>query len=298
MSASEKASEPSEKPKPRTKRWSRRLVRVVLGALVLVLACVAAAVIASGGTHPTVAVAPIRTSTEDPSELCVDLLDVRACWGSGLNGLACAGGVCVSSRVTPSGAAPEGGWRCAGHGAERVCRPRRRNASPFVCDARGTCIQHEPRLPGDGEWECIEADGVTQCHATAKPSGVVPGADDLGWTCGRRTIAPGAPDEAGKPLPAGGENVCVDFSPDRPDGDVLGWKCLLQFFPYASVAAQVCTRSKTPMVGDACTDTCPKDASCVAGRCVPPKPSPTCWLDGDCGAGKHCRWGTCEDAPR
>jgi hypothetical protein len=249
--------------------------------------------------HVRTAVGPLpapapgdRGGGGDGSERCADVGDACACWGSGATGGECRDGACVVPRPTPPDAAPAMGWRCDGQGAARVCEDRRRNGSSFACDAVGSCVQPEPRMPDDNEWECVDIDGVAYCHLTARASAVVPGPPDLGWICGTRRGHSGEP-------------VCVDLSPDRPDA--RGYKCTFvysKFYP-----TRVCVRSDAPQVGGACVvgdgapaaspqrgqheAGCPADATCIAGRCVPPAPKPDCWIDSDCGSRERCRWASC-----
>jgi hypothetical protein len=219
-----------------------------------------------------VVVRPLPAPAErDRGDACADVGEARACWGTGCEG------ACQVDRPVPSVAAPAGGWRCDGMGAERVCEARRRNSGPFECGrADGGCVQREPRVPDDGEWECVETDGASYCHERGPAAAVVAGRMDPGWLCGSRK---GAPE---------GERVCVDFSPDRPDRGV--WQC-----SFRGDLAHTCVPTDVAGVGSACSDqhACPRDATCVRGVCLPPRPTPNCWLDADCGEAARCRWGTC-----
>jgi len=210
-------------------------------------------------------------------ERCADVGDRRVCWG---------GGARVVPRPVPTDAAPAMGWRCDGTGATRVCEDRRHDSSAFACDAVGSCVQPEPRMPDDGEWECVDIDGVAYCHRTALASAVVPGPPDLGWLCGRRLRS------------SANEPICVDLSPDRPDA--RGWRCTFQYSNF--YPTRVCVRSDASIVGGTCAagstaaaSACPANAACVGGVCMPPEPSPNCWIDSDCDRdkGERCRWGTC-----
>ncbi len=223
---------------------------------------------------------PIPTpAVEDRGDLCADVGEVRACWGTGLVGPDCNGTVCASVRPLPSGAAPAHGWRCDGMRQARICEDRGRNAGPWACDG-GSCLQREPRLPDDGEWECVQMDGVAYCHGGLPAAGVVPSRPDLGWVCGAR--------RGGTP----GERVCVDFAPDHAAMSVPT-RCR---FEYPDPEPMLhCSPGDAKHVGDRCTtrEQCPPGAACVGQRCLPPRPTPSCWFDADCGTGGRCRWATC-----
>jgi hypothetical protein len=222
---------------------------------------------------------PRSTPAEaDRGELCADVGEARACWGSGIEGPECKAGICSSPRTLPRGAAPSPGWRCDGNGQARVCEERSRNAGPWDCDG-GRCLQRSPRLPDDGEWSCVDMDGATYCHGGRLAAGVAPAKPDLGWICGARQNGPA------------GERVCVDFAPDRP-GDYEPTKC---HFEYGAEPGRLCATDGAPLLGDPCTAqvSCPSGSVCAGGRCLPPRPSPGCWFDADCGKGGRCRWATC-----
>ena len=216
-------------------------------------------------------------SLADRGGLCSDVGETRACWTP-----ECTGGICPGERTLPAGAAPRAGWRCDGMRDARVCEDRRRNAGAFDCEG-ATCVQRRPRMPDDGQWDCVDLDGVAYCREAGEAAGVSAGAPDLGWTCGARR--------------GHGERICVDLSPDLPDlPNVAGpWKCR---FEHVIDEQRVCVRSEQPRVGGPCADggACPAGASCIGGVCLPPRPQPACWFDADCGAGSTCRWGSCVDA--
>jgi hypothetical protein len=214
-------------------------------------------------------------SPDDRRGPCADVGRVRACWSP-----ECAGGVCASERTTPAGPAPRAGWRCDGMGGKRTCEDRRRNAGPFECDAT-RCVQRRPRMPDDGQWECVDMDGVAYCHEVSESAGVVPGAPDMGWTCGARR--------------GHAERVCVDMAPDLPEGEDR-WQC---HFDHAADDQRVCVRAVQPNVGGPCSATgaCPASASCVGDVCLPSRrPEPACWFDADCEPGMRCRWASCVGA--
>jgi hypothetical protein len=102
----------------------------------------------------------------------------------------------------------------------------------------------------------------------------------LGWLCGARRGA------------GEGERICVDIDPDRPE---LASHRHCRFELHFGVQRRSCTPGKASIVGDACTDAaaCPAGSSCEAGVCLPARPEPACWLDGDCGDGSRCVLGTC-----
>jgi len=256
------------------------VVGVGIAGLVLALS-VALTLRSSSRVRVEASRGPLPAPAEgDRGEACADVGDRRVCWGPGLSGAGCSDGMCVVERTVPAGVAAPAGWRCDGRGASRVCEERVHDGSAFVCDG-GTCAQADPRMPDEGEWECVDIDGIVYCHATAHASGTAPGPADLGWKCGQRRGAPP------------GERVCVDLSPDRPDAK--GWRCKYEYVSF--YARRVCAHEGASSVGGRCSgtsaDACPRDARCVGGLCVPPRPTPDCWLDKDCGDGARCRWGSC-----
>jgi hypothetical protein len=174
------------------------------------------------------------------------------------------------------------GNRCAAKKGTRRCVDRGRNAEPFRCE--GTrCVQRHPRLPDDGEWQCMEQAGAVVCLGGGRAAGVAPGGDSLGYDCGPRSVK-GAPT---------GERVCVDLSPDLPEGRVT---CR---FEADGGLLRICEPSSgAHVLGDACDAArpCVDGAVCITGRCAPRRPAPSCWLAGDCVKGS-CRFGSCvEDA--
>jgi hypothetical protein len=124
---------------------------------------------------------------------------------------------------------------------------------------------------------------VTSCRRRADAAGVIEGRPDLGWICGRRR---------GEPA---GERLCVDLSPDRPEGRG-DWHCE---FRYSGEVGRICTPASHPAgIGAACSNdgACPRGARCVGHRCLPPRPRPDCWLDSDCRFGERCHFSTCTTA--
>ncbi len=114
------------------------------------------------------------------------------------------------------------GWRCAGQGAVRRCVDRTAGAPAFVCNG-GLCRQAHPRQPDDGEWSCADSGGATVCRGGERAAGVAAAPADPAWLCG--TLRAGA---ATLPL---GRRVCVDLSPDFPDGEMSGWRCRTLYEP-------------------------------------------------------------------
>lgn len=210
----------------------------------------------------------------DVGERCADVADTRACWLG-----ADAPGVRRVERPLPRLPSLRG-YRCSGRGAERSCEDRRHASDAFACHGE-LCTQRYPRLPDDGEWECADLDGVVVCRGWADAAGVVAGRPDPGWFCGARRGA-------------AGERICVDFAPDRPNGEP--WSCRFQYEPELPLRA--CTRGGRGPLGSACGAGCPFGSVCVADRCLPLEPQPSCWIDKDCGDGKKCAFGTCREVPR
>ena len=212
-------------------------------------------------------------SPDDRDRICADLGAHRVCWSGERAELV--------PRTLPSGAAPPHGYRCGGAGSERVCEDRTRNASAFECGTQ-RCLQERPRMPDDGEWECVEMSGVVFCRDRGAMAGLEAGPADLGWTCGARRGA------------AGGERICIDLDPDRPEPKTHRHCRFDLFFG----ARRSCTPESTLVIGDACTDSraCPADSHCEAGLCLPARPDPACWLDQDCGANRRCVLGSCQKA--
>ena len=214
-----------------------------------------------------------QPAAEPPAqgELCADVGAVRLCWRAETPRLV--------PRVLPPGAAPPQGYRCGGAGAERVCEDRGRNASAFSCGTQ-RCLQQRPRMPDDGEWECVELSGVVYCHSRGAMAGASPGPADLGWLCGARARA------------AGGERICVDLDADRPSAEQT-YRC--RFELQQGVAVRSCATTRGLSLGSACAvgSACPDMLTCQAGLCLPTRPNPTCWLDVDCEAAERCTLGTC-----
>jgi len=219
----------------------------------------------------------------DSGEHCMDVGEgARACWGSADPPQSdCARGVCSVPRPLLEGAAVA--WnRCAGAGDERRCEPRSNRAGPFRCDG-ARCVQERPRMPDTAEWLCVEMHGGVFCRSPVQAAGIETGTRDPAFLCGSRR---------------GGtkETICVDFNPDPPP---LGspWSCRFEYGK--GVAERVCRPSEGPKLGSRCasTEACPRGAHCVGHRCLPPAPSPACWLDDDCPKGGACRWGSCAPEP-
>jgi hypothetical protein len=223
---------------------------------------------------------------QDQGSLCTDVGTLRVCWAAAAPAPAQAA---VLPRPLPGRAAGSPlGWRCAGRGEQRTCRDRGLDASPFLCRG-GECAQAHPRLPDDGDWSCAEMAGAALCLGGEPPAAVPAAAPAPGWICGRhagRSADPAAP-----------ERVCVDLSPDFPDGSMTGWRCRYQHHP---TPQRLCQRQAgAHQLTDPCDQRrpCIDGAHCVSGRCVPGHPAPSCWVDGDCGDGA-CRFGTCRPGDR
>jgi hypothetical protein len=181
------------------------------------------------------------------------------------------------------------GFVCHGRGRERRCVDRASLSPPFRCE--GTrCTQRHPRLPDEGEWECADIAGAVVCRGGEPPAGTPPGGRGRGFACGERR----------GPLATAKERVCVDLSPDLPEGAAPGVRC---HFEGTGSLVRVCELgTERPSLGAACSRQrpCVDGARCVPlagaaseeGRCAPGKPEPSCWLPRDCDAGS-CRFGTC-----
>ena len=249
------------------------------------------AAVACADTAPSTN-AQTRYSVSEGAEqgLCTDIAETRVCWRG-------AAMPVLVPRTVPRGAAPPQGWRCGTEdaaAATRVCEDRGKNASAFVCGSQ-RCLQARPRMPDDGEWECVEMSGVVYCHSRGEAAGVAAGPRDLGWLCGARREG------------AAGERVCVDFDADRPTPLAAG-RCRFELHvgmqqrsctvaPIAAAAsvARVARVASVARVGSPCdaSTSCPEGSACRAGLCLPARPEPACWLDGDCGLGARCTFGSC-----
>jgi len=149
----------------------------------------------------------------------------------------------------------------------------------FACTG-DRCEQRHPRLPDDGEWECVDMAGASVCRGGEPAAGVVPGPPDGRWSCGAR----------------GAERICVDLAGDFPGGSADGWRCRYENAPRPR---RLCQRDAAAHhLGDRCTprEPCVDGAQCRDGRCQAPPPRPSCWLDSDC-PGSACRFGSCRTGP-
>jgi hypothetical protein len=237
---------------------------------------VAATLVAGGLAAAAPGARPVPTPAADlaGASVCADVGVTRVCWADAPRA--------VARTAPPAAAATPMGWRCWGAGAKRVCVDRGAAAPAFACDGP-RCRQRHARLPDDGEWTCVDDGGAVVCVGASPPAGVVAGPVDAGWLCGER--------HAGRRPELGGR-VCVDLSPDVPDGELAAWSCRVE---NGAAPTRVCERAAAAHgLGAACDahHPCVDGASCLAGRCAPAKPSPTCTLDDDCGFGA-CRFGTC-----
>jgi hypothetical protein len=259
------------------------------------LALAAAAVL--GGCHrappaaaPPRLETPVPVPTSEPALACADVGTLRACWSA-------AGAATLVARTLPPLAASSPlGWRCAWPGLARLCVDRRAGAPAFSC-AGERCVQAHARRPDDGEWACVDTAGAEVCESTGRAAGVVAAPPDPAWLCGARrgaTTRGDGPRASASGEPGSGARICVDFSPDVPDGDLAGWRCRAENGPSP---LRVCERGAAPgALGVACDRArpCVDGALCAGGRCVPARPAPSCWLDDDCPGGA-CRFGTCRE---
>jgi len=175
-------------------------------------------------------------------------------------------------RVCWDGAGPHAAARATG-GAARAPGPT------FACSG-DRCEQRHPRMPDDGEWQCADSAGATVCMGGERAAGVARPAAEPAWFCGaRRDRVMGA-------------RICVDLSPDFPDGRAPGWRCRTL---YEGPTRRVCDRDPAAhTLAETCdrAHPCVDGSRCAGGWCVPERPAPECWLDTDCAAGR-CRFGSC-----
>ncbi|MET0343421.1 MAG: hypothetical protein ABW252_20590 [Polyangiales bacterium] len=252
------------------------LRHAMLAALASVAAPFACTRVGHDAPPPLVRAPLPAPAPSDHGALCLDVGAVRACWDARAP-LPCREGRCLVPRPPAPHALDAASLRCAGLGSARRCDERARDASAFAC-AGSTCVQERARAPDNAEWECAEVDGAMVCRRVAAAAGIPDGATDPAFVCGVRT--------------RDGARVCVDFAPDRPPV-FAGFRCTVAYA--GGTRRRTCRASERLSVGDACTAdaACPRDALCVEGRCLPPPPAPTCWLDADCADGARCRWGSC-----
>ncbi|MFZ5894066.1 MAG: hypothetical protein ACOY0T_23585 [Myxococcota bacterium] len=217
----------------------------------------------------------VNVPANDPSGLCSDIADARVCWSAKRGEEVWVG----ERRLPGPGASDLGKYRCTGSGAARECRLRSDLAPAFRC--RGSrCIQPQPRVPDDGEWECADLGGVVLCRGGAVPAGVARPSSDPGWRCGARNRS------------TLGERVCLDLDPDYPRGRSKSFTCGYEMD--GAALTRVCEASELPVLGSRCqgANMCPADARCVGGICLPEAFSPNCWGDLDC-APHRCVYGAC-----
>lgn len=186
----------------------------------------------------------------------------------------------VATAVPRARAASPLGWRCPS--GAKACVDRAALAPEFRC-AGERCVQLHPVMPDDGEWTCGETAGVTLCTGGEAAAGVAPVGTAPGWTCGSRRTGDGG-------------RICLDDSPDFPDGKATGWRC---FYDGPALPHRVCVRdARNHSVGDACDarQPCVDGSLCRAGTCALPNRVPSCWVDADCPSGA-CRFGNCPGDP-
>ncbi len=263
---------------------SRRSIQVLVASVWLITGCRG-----SRSAEPDSLVVNAAAAVTTDNGECSDVADVRVCWGGvAVVGSECESGdfgtICVSDRELPTRSQPVAGWRCAGVGADRSCFDRGLRAGRFECVGK-TCTQRYPRMPDDGEWECIEMEGVVMCRRGVTPAGVITGPPDSGWFCGLR---------AGTET---GERICVDFSADLPTGAERGWRCR---YDHSRRERKICKPAPAgPALGASCdhASPCPDRLVCAVGRCLPAAPAVQCWFDKDCEGGE-CHLGTCAGTRR
>lgn len=228
---------------------------------------------------------PIPVPAAEPSLPCADVGALRVCWS------AARVASVVARPVPPTPASSALGWRCAWPGPARLCVDRRADVPGFSC-VGDRCTQAHARRPDDGEWTCVDAAGAEVCLGAGRAAGVTPAPADPAWICGARHEI-----RSPRPRPRGdepGARVCVDLSPDFPDGDGGAWRCRAE---NGAAPVRVCERGAADgSLGVACDRArpCVDGAACASGRCVPARPAPSCWLDDDCPGGA-CRFGTCRE---
>jgi hypothetical protein len=267
-----------------SRRSSPALVALALAALSAVGACRRAPATAPAAPRLET---PIPVPATEPRLPCADVGTLRVCWSDGRVAT-------LVPRLVPARAASSPlGWRCSWPGPARLCVDRRADAPGFSC-VGDRCTQAHARRPDDGEWTCVDTAGAEVCESAGRAAGVAAAAPDAAWICGARR---GATSSGRSPRGAGAASethICVDFSPDLPDGDIAAWHCRAENGPSP---VRVCERGAGPgALGVACDRArpCVDGALCVAGRCVPARPAPSCWLDDDCPGGA-CRFGTCRE---
>jgi hypothetical protein len=208
---------------------------------------------------------------ERPGQLCADFGEHRVCYADG--------SAARVQRPLPAGLAPPEGYRCGDAGGARSCEDRAAHSGAFECGTT-RCLQLRPRMPDDGEWECVEMSGLAYCHSRGLMAGVGRGPRDLGWVCGPRRGSPDA------------EEICIDTDPDRPR-DRRYRQC--RYEQHMGATHRSCTPTRALIIGDACDQAsgCPADSRCQAGLCLPERPAPACWFDRDCDAPERCALGSC-----
>jgi hypothetical protein len=217
--------------------------------------------------------APIHDPADGP---CSDVGARRVCWSP-----SCDGNLCIQARLLPTVIADRPReYRCSGRGEARSCARRSTRAPEFQCH-RGHCVQEQPRLPDDGEWECTDVAGIALCRGGGAAAGVASPAREFGWICGAR--------RAGRR----GEPICLDLDPDLPP-DGLDYDC--RYETQGARLRRICERSDAPYIGGACSaeQRCPAGSRCGDGVCVPRSVTANCWADLDCGLGQ-CLYGSCSE---
>jgi hypothetical protein len=155
-----------------------------------------------------------------------------------------------------------------------------RRASAFVCEGK-SCRQEHPRLPDTGEWRCAERGGVVWCAGGEPAAGVVQGAADPTFRCGKRW------------LESAGERVCIARQPDYPEPTTDAIRC---WYAQERGVARVCdlakSEPKSPLLGVA-LPACWLDRDCSSQKCD--RGACRCENDSECVEGR-CRQGLCSGA--
>lgn len=146
-------------------------------------------------------------------------------------------------------------------------------------------MQAFPTCPDDGEWECLDLEGVVVCRGGVPAAGVRPGPADAAFECAELQ---GDVDH---------RRVCIDATPDVPvERPGHAWRC--DFRREGATEQRRCTRDESGVrLGASCDGAraCPEGLRCEDGRCARARTDPPdCWLDSDCEGGRRCVLAHCE----